>query len=49
MTERRADDATREVQQWLKCEYLSKCIGMKYSGTVSGIANFGLFIELKDN
>ena len=48
MTERRADDATREVQQWLKCEYLSDCIGMKYSGTVSGVANFGLFIELKD-
>ncbi len=48
MTERRADDATREVQQWLKCEYLSNCIGMKYSGTVSGVANFGLFIELKD-
>ena len=48
MTERRADDATREVQQWLKCEYLSNRIGMKYSGTVSGVANFGLFIELKD-
>ena len=48
MTERRADDATREVQQWLKCEYLSNCLGMKYSGTVSGVANFGLFIELKD-
>ncbi len=48
MTERRAEDATREVQQWLKCEYLSNCIGDKYSGTVSGVANFGLFIELQD-
>ena len=47
MTERRAEDATREVQLWLKCEYLSSHIGDRYSGSISGVTNFGLFIELQ--
>jgi ribonuclease R len=46
MTERRADEATREVTTWLKCEYMSHHVGEEHDGVVSGVAPFGLFIEL---
>lgn len=46
MTERRADEATRDVTTWLKCEYMSHHVGEEHNGIVSGIAPFGLFIEL---
>lgn len=48
LTERRADDATRDVVSWLKCEYLSDRVGEQFQGVVAGVANFGLFVELKD-
>jgi len=48
LTERRADDATREVVSWLKCEYLSDRVGEVFAGVVSAVTNFGLFVELKD-
>lgn len=48
MTERRADDATRDAIRWLKCEYIQKHIGETYSGIVSGVTRFGFFVELKD-
>lgn len=48
MTERRADDATRDVEQWLKCEYMRDKVGETFSGVISGVAGFGLFIELTD-
>jgi ribonuclease R len=48
MTERRADDATRDVEQWLKCEYMRDKVGEEYSGVISGVANFGFFVELSD-
>ncbi|WP_317929456.1 ribonuclease R [Halioxenophilus sp. WMMB6] len=48
LTERRADDATREVVSWLKCEYLSDRVGEVFEGVVSAVTNFGLFVELKD-
>ncbi|MCP5129197.1 MAG: ribonuclease R [Pseudomonadales bacterium] len=48
MTERRADDATREVQAWLKCEYLQDHVGDEYNGVVSAVTSFGLFVELED-
>ncbi|MEO0435958.1 MAG: ribonuclease R [Pseudomonadota bacterium] len=48
MTERRADDATREVQAWLKCEYLRDHVGETFDGVVSAVTNFGLFVELSD-
>jgi len=48
MTERRADDATREVQAWLKCEYLQQHVGEEFNGVVSAVTNFGLFVELND-
>lgn len=47
-TERRADEATRDVEAWLKCEYMSDRIGETFPGTVIGVTNFGLFVELTD-
>lgn len=48
MTERRADDATRDVVRWLKCEYIQKYIGEDREGIISGVTRFGFFVELKD-
>lgn len=48
MTERRADEATRDVVSWLKCEYLRDQVGSVYEGIVSSVTGFGLFVELKD-
>jgi ribonuclease R len=48
LTERRADDATRDVVAWLKCEYLQDRVGESFTGVVSAVTNFGLFVELKD-
>ncbi|MEX2964084.1 ribonuclease R [Microbulbifer sp. TYP-18] len=46
MTERRADDATRDVVSWLKCEYLQDHVGEVYPGVISAVTGFGLFVEL---
>jgi ribonuclease R len=46
MTERRADDASRDVTQWLKCFYMQDRIGEEFDGTISGVASFGLFVTL---
>lgn len=48
MTERRADDATREVDAWLKCEFLSERVGEVFEGVVAAVTSFGLFVELGD-
>ena len=48
MTERRADDATRDAVDWLKCEYMLSKVGKTYDGIISGVMNFGVFVELKD-
>jgi ribonuclease R len=48
MTERRADDATREVSDWLKCEYMQDHIGDTFPGVVATVTNFGLFVRLVD-
>ncbi len=48
MTERRADDATREVDAWLKCEYLQEHVGDEFDGVIAAVTGFGLFVELKD-
>lgn len=45
-TERRADEATRDVMAWLKCEYLQDRVGEQFEGTVTAVTNFGLFVEL---
>ena len=48
MTERRADDATREVTDWLKCEYMQDHVGGEFSGVISSVTGFGLFVRLDD-
>ena len=48
MTERRADDASRDVEQWLKCEYMRDKVGESFQGVISGVASFGLFVELSE-
>lgn len=45
-SEQRADDATRDVDDWLKCEYMSDSLGQVFDGTVTGVTGFGLFVEL---
>jgi len=46
LTERRADDATRDVESWLKCYYMQDRVGETFAGTVSGVTHFGLFVTL---
>ena len=46
MTERRADDATRDVTNWLKCFYMQDKIGEVFEGTVAAVTSFGLFVAL---
>ncbi len=48
MTERRAESASRDVEQWLKCEYMRDKIGVLFNGIISGVTGFGIFIELSD-
>jgi ribonuclease R len=45
--ERRADDASREVQAWLKCHYAAEHLGDEFDGTISGVAGFGIFVTLE--
>lgn len=46
MTERRADDATRDVNNWLKCYFMQDKIGEVFEGTVAGVTSFGVFVAL---
>ena len=48
MTERRADEASRDVGQWLKCQFMQGKLGEEYQGTITGVAGFGLFILLDE-
>ena len=48
MAERRADDATRDVSAYLKCEYLSHELGQSFHGTINAVTGFGFFVELDD-
>jgi ribonuclease R len=45
-TERRADDASRDVENWLKCFYMQDHVGGEYEGTITGVTAFGLFVML---
>jgi ribonuclease R len=47
-TERRADDASRDVENWLKCFYMQDHVGGVYEGRVTGVTSFGLFVMLDD-
>ncbi|WP_263261576.1 ribonuclease R [Pseudomonas sp. RIT-PI-S] len=48
MTERRADEATRDVVNWLKCEYMKDRVGEVFPGVITATTGFGLFVELTD-
>jgi len=48
MTERRADDATRDVVTWLKCYYMKDRVGERFTGSISGVTSFGTFVALDD-
>ena len=48
MTEKRADDATRDAIAWLKCEFMLDKVGEEFSGVVTGVTNFGVFVQLDD-
>ncbi len=48
MTERRADDATREVSDWLKCEYMQDHVGEELEGVVANVTSFGFFVRLTE-
>jgi ribonuclease R len=47
-TERRADDASRDVENWLKCYYMRDHVGGTFSGSITGVVPFGLFVTLDD-
>jgi ribonuclease R len=44
--ERRADEASRDVEAWLKCRYMRERLGEEFGGTVSAVTSFGLFVTL---
>ena len=44
--ERRADEASRDVEAWLKCRFMREHLGEEYGGTVSAVTSFGLFVQL---
>ncbi len=46
--ERRADEATRDVVSWLKCEYMQSKLGEEFDGVISAVTSFGFFVELTD-
>lgn len=48
MTERRADEATRDVVNWLKCEFMKDRVGESFPGVITAVTGFGLFVELTD-
>ena len=48
MTERRADDATRDVEAWLKCYFMRDKVGEVFTGKINAVTSFGVFILLDD-
>ncbi len=46
--ERRAEDATREVEALLKCQYMDDKIGQRFDGVITGVTHFGVFVQLAD-
>lgn len=48
MAERRADDATRDVADWLKCEFMLQHVGECFDGFISAVTNFGLFVRITE-
>ncbi|HGJ5874455.1 MAG TPA: ribonuclease R [Arsenophonus apicola] len=48
MTERRADEATRDVADWLKCDFMQDQVGNVFTGIITSVTGFGFFVRLKD-
>ncbi len=48
MTERRADEAARDVVSWLKCYFMRDKLGEEFDGTISGVTSFGIFVALNE-
>lgn len=46
--ERRADEASRDVEAWLKCYFMRDKLGEEFTGTISGVTTFGIFVQLDD-
>ena len=46
--EKRAEDATRDVEAWLKCQYMQGHLGDEFDGVVTGVTNFGVFVQITD-
>ena len=48
MTERRADAATYDAVDWLKCEFMLDKLGKRYMGTITSVTAFGIFVQLDE-
>ncbi len=48
MTERRADEATRDVADWLKCDFMQYQVGNIFTGIITNVTSFGFFVRLKN-
>lgn len=46
--ERRADEASRDVENWLKCYYMKDRLGEEFTGVISGVTPFGIFVQLDE-
>jgi len=46
--EKRAEDATREVEAWLKCQYMEQHLGDEFDGVITGVTNFGVFVQITE-
>ena len=46
--EKRAEEATRDVEAWLKCQYMEGHLGDEFDGVVTGVTNFGLFVQITE-
>ena len=44
--EKRAEDATRDVEAWLKCQYMEQHLGDEFDGVITGVTNFGVFVQI---
>jgi ribonuclease R len=47
-TERRADEATRDASDWLKCEFMQDKLGERFEGTITSVTSFGIFVQLDE-
>ena len=46
--EKRAEEATRDVEAWLKCQYMEGHLGEEFDGVITGVTNFGVFVQITE-